>query len=462
MRTPCGCSGHPIVAGARQAHDGAIARALVTILLAAAWALPGAAHAQTPPPALSYELRGAVDPARAGWLDEALQEARERGAPLVILRLDTSGGLDSSMRRMVQAIIAAPMPVVVHVAPEGARAASAGLFVTLAGDVAAMAPRTSIGAASPVILGGDDTGEVLGRTVRNDAAAYVRALADGRRRDAGLAERMVRDAVSVTAETAAARRLVEVVAADEAALLRMLDGHRLADGRALQTEGIRVERREMPLRVRIQALLVNPTVAYLLLLCGLLGVALGALSPSLLGPGLFGAVSLVLGLYGAAQLPVSAAGALLLLLAVALLAAETRVPSRGALGLAGAAALSGGGLLLFDTDSDAFSVSVVAAVSTGVAAALLSTFVAARALRRRQGPAHGEPEELLGALGTVRTPLDPEGWVVVDGALWRARTGVVPGVPAGARVRVDGKQGATLNVRPLAGERTSAWFHPDR
>jgi membrane-bound serine protease (ClpP class) len=424
----------------------------MAVLLAASamlWAAaPGSAQERAS--VSSVELTGTIDPATAGWMRTALDDAAQEGVPLVIVRLDTPGGLDSSMREIVQRIIAAPMPVVVYVFPNGARAASAGLFVTQAGDVAAMAPQTNIGSATPIRLGGGETDEVLGRKVRNDAAAYVRALAEGHGRNADLAERMVRDAVNVTAARAERENLVDVIAPDERALLERLAGFRVQGPKAtvLETSGLAVERRDMPLQYELQQLLVNPTVAYLLLLAGFLGVLFELLSPGLVGPGLFGAIAFVLGLYGTAQLPVSAAGVILLLLGAGLLAAELFVASHGVLAVAGIVGLVAGGLLLFDTDSEVLRVSVPIAVATGAGLGALTLFAAGKALQARRAPPRGGAADLIGSTGTVRVPLDPLGQVLVSGELWRARAAGEATVPSGARVLVREAEGLTLTVEP--------------
>jgi membrane-bound serine protease (ClpP class) len=287
-----------------------------------------------------------------------------------------------------------------------------------------------------VSLGGGETSEVLGRKIRNDAAAYVRALAQGRGRNAELAERMVREAVSVTAREALERELVEVVAADQRALLRKLDGRELSgpSREVLATRGLRLTARDMPLHYDVQQLLVNPNVAYLLLLAGLVGIAVELMSPGLVGPGMFGAVAFILGLYGTAQLPVTAAGVALLVLGVALLAAELAVASGGMLAGAGALALAGGGLLMYDTDSEVVALSLPVAAAAGATLGLATVFGLAKALAARRAPPRGGSADLLGAIATARTPLTPDGQVVVAGERWRARAEAGRHIAVGERV----------------------------
>jgi membrane-bound serine protease (ClpP class) len=401
--------------------------------------------------AYSIELTKTIDPATEAWMGQALDEAKDKGAAVAIVRLDTPGGLDDSMRAIIKDIIAAPMPVVVYVSPDGARAASAGLYITQAGDVAAMAPQTNIGSATPISIGPGEQDRVLGRKIRNDAAAYVRALAEGHGRNPDLAERMVRRAVNVTAAEAQRARLIDVVASSERELLDRLDGFRVKGpkARTLDTAGLEIQRRDMPFQYDLQQLLVNPTIAYLLLLAGLAGIALEILSPGAIAPGTLGAVALILGLYGTAQLPVTAAGVLLLLAALGFFVAETQIPSHGVLGGAGILALVAGGLLLFDTDSEAFDVSVPAAVAAGGVLGGFTLFAVSKALSARREPVRTGWEELVGKEGIVRTPLDPVGQVFVQGALWRARTadgGTALG--PGDRVTVESVEGLTLEVSP--------------
>lgn len=431
------------------------------VALAAALAIgPAGAGAQGSAAVPSIELTGAIDPATEGWIGSALDDAAEDGAPLAIVRLDTPGGLDTSMREIVRDVIAAPMPVAVYVSPDGARAASAGLFVTQAADVAAMAPQTNIGSASPVELGGGEIGEVLGRKIENDAAAYVRALAEGHGRDGELAERMVTEAENVTAAEALEAGLIDLVAADEQELLAELDGFRIQGPKAgtLATAGLELSQREMPLRYDVLQILVNPNVAFLLLLVGLVGLAIELFSPGLILPGAAGAISFVLGLFGTSQLPVTAAGVLLLGLGIALLIAEAHLPTGGVLGAVGVIVLVFSGLLLFDT-GEAADVSVPVVITVAVLAGGFLLFAGSKAVEARRAPALAGSEELIGAEGEVRQALGPVGQVFVKGALWRARvveedgaSGGGASLERGARVRVESVDGLTLGVRRSEGD----------
>ena len=411
--------------------------------------------AQSPPArAHSIELTGTIDPATAAWLEEALSDAEEARARLAIVRLNTPGGLDRSMRDMVQNILAADLPVVVYVSPDGARAASAGLFVTMSADVAAMAPQTNIGSATPVQIGPVEPDEVLERKVGNDAAAYVRALAERHGRNADLAESMVRDAVNVPARQALRERLIDRVATDERALLRQLDGFRIEGPKAqvLDTTGVRIERREMPFQYEVRQLLVTPTIAFLLVMVGLVGLAIELATPGALGPGALGGVAVVLGLYGTVQLPVTLVGVVLILLAIGLFVAETQVASGGVLGVAGIGSLIAAGLLLYETDSPVYDVSVPAAVVGGALLGGLVLLVTSKALATRRQPARGGPEDLVGERASVRTALDPEGQVFVGGALWRARVSGGANLQAGDAAMVEAIEGLTLYVRPVGRE----------
>jgi membrane-bound serine protease (ClpP class) len=404
--------------------------------------------------AYSIELTGTIDPATQQWLGQALDDAADEGAEVAIIRIDTPGGLDSSTREMVQDIIDAPMPVIVYVSPDGARAASAGLFITEAADVAAMAPQTNIGSATPISIGPGETNEVLGRKIENDAAAYVRALAEAHGRNGELATEMVTDAVNRTAEEAERAGLIDVIASSERELLDELDGFRVQGPKEqrLETSGLTIESHDMPLQYQLLQIIVNPTIAYLLLLAGLVGLAVELFSGgSTIVPGVFGAISLLLGLYGTAQLPVTLVGIVLLVLGVALIIAEAHLPTHGILGGAGVAALVVSGLVLYNTDSDSFEVSVPAVIVVGLLLGGFIAFAVQRAVLARGRPVMTGYEELVGATGEVRQPLDPVGQVFVEGALWRAQAAEGGGsVDRGYRVRVESVDGLTLVVRPLS------------
>lgn len=402
-----------------------------------------------------FTLDDSISPASASWVASALDEAAEQGAALAILELDTPGGLDSSTREIVQDLTSAPMPVIVYVGPEGARAASAGAFITQAGDVAAMAPGTNIGSASPISIGPGNEDEVLGQKVTNDAAAYMRALAETHGRDAELGEQMVTEAVNVTAEEALDRGFIDFIAANPQELLAAANGFQIQGPKAqqLRSEGLRIEEHEMSFGYRALGVLVNPTMAFLLLSVGLIGIAVEIFSPGLILPGTLGAIALALGLYGTAQLPVTWVGVFLLIAAISLLVAEAHLPTGGLLAVPGVVALALGGLLLFNSDEGA-DVSVPVVITAALVLGGFFAFLVQKVVAARKKPVKTGWEELIGATGEVRSRIDPEGQIFINGALWRAipsNSGEVFAV--GDRVRVDSVEGLTLKVsRPTAQE----------
>jgi len=425
--------------------------ALAGLLAAAPGAVAQDATGTTVP---SIELDGEISPATAGWIGSALDEAADEGAPLAIIRLDTPGGLDSSMRDIVKDILAAPMPVVVYVYPNGARAASAGVFITQAADVAAMAPETNIGSASPITSTGGDIGGTLGRKITNDAAAYLRALADSHGRDPELAERMVSEATNVSAREALDAGLIDLIAGDQGELLAELDGFEVKGPKrtTLDTTGYTIDERAMPLRYEVLQFLVNPNVAFLLLLVGLIGITLEILSPGAIIPGLVGGVAFVLGLIGTLQLPVAAVGVALLVLAFALIIAEAHLATGGILGILGIAALIAGGLLLFQGGEGGETVSPWVAVPVAIVLGGGVLAVGRRVLVARRSEVRTGEEELLGSTGTVRSAVDPVGQVFVAGALWRARAAGGEPIAVGTAVRVEAIDGLTLTVAAVEPE----------
>jgi membrane-bound serine protease (ClpP class) len=440
----------------------------------AALALAGAALATTLAPAqqaqggiaYSIELQATIDPATERWVSSALDDAASEDAELAIIRLDTPGGLSESMRSIIQDMAAAPMPVVVYVSPNGARAASAGAYITEAADVAAMAPETNIGSATPIAVGPGGESSDLDRKIRNDAAASMRALASNHGRNPRLANQLVTKAKNLTAHEAEAAGLIDLVSPDQETLVAQLDGFRVKGPKAqtLHTAGLRIENHDMPFQYELLEILVNPNIAYLLLLIGLVGIAIELFSPGLIAPGAIGVISFLLGLYGTAQLPVTAAGVLLLVLGVAMIVAEAHLPTHGILGASGVAALIAAGLVLYDTNTSAFEISAPVVILTGLLIGGFLAFAVERAMRARRRPARTGWEEMIGAVGEVREPLDPVGQIFVEGALWRAELAAQalgaersePGsasdgrpLERGSRVRVESVEGLTLRVRPL-------------
>lgn len=432
--------------------------------LAALWAAPSGNAQDESRTAYSLELTGDISPATEAWTAAALEAAADEGAEIAIIRLDTPGGLVDSTREIVKEITAAPLPVVVYVSPDGARAGSAGAYITQAADVAAMAPQTNIGSATPISVGPGSDDEVLGRKITNDAAAYMRALAEAHGRDPELGERMVTEAVNVTAGEALEAGFIDVIASSEDELLGELDGFRVQGPKAqtLETAELEIDSHDMPLRYELLGLVVDPTIAFLLLTVGLIGLAIELFSPGLILPGALGAVSFVLGLFGGSQLPVTAAGVVLLVLAVGLIIAEGQLPSGGFLGAAGVIALVFAGLLLFNDDEGA-DVSVPVIIASAIVLGGFAAFLVDRTVKARREPVRTGREEMLGISVEVRTRLDPEGQVWAEGALWRARLadeGAAPAAP-GSLVRVTDVEGLTLVVERAPAEGAEDTGHRD-
>jgi membrane-bound serine protease (ClpP class) len=425
----------------------------------------GAATPPSGPFAYSIELHADIDPATQRWIHKALGEAEDKHATVAIIRMDTPGGLDSSMRDIIKDILAAPMPVITYVYPNGSRAASAGMYITQASDVAAMAPQTNIGSATPIDSSGNDIKGALGRKVINDSVAYVRALTSSHGRNANVAAQMVTKATNLTAQEALKVHFIDKVASNQQDLLRQLDGFQVKGPKAqtLHTAGIPVVTRDMPFQYDLLELLVNPTIAYLLLTAGFAGIAFEFFSPGMVAPGVLGAIALLLGFYGTAQLPVNAVGVLLFFVAIVLFVLEFKIGGHAVFAVGGIAALIASGLLLFNTGNGVFSIDVPVVIFTAVVIGGLTLFAVSKAVAARHGPVATGWEEMVGTEGIVRVPLEPVGQIFVQGALWRAKLSdpeAAP-LPVGDRVRVDSVDGLTLGVTPLGAptdrEESPAW-----
>lgn len=411
------------------------------------------------------EIQGVINPFTARYLDRVLDDAEARQAQLVVLKLDTPGGLDSSMREMIQDILASPVPVAVYVTPAGARAASAGLFLLIAGHVAAMTPGTNTGAAHPVGLGGD-IDEVMMSKVVNDAAATIRALAEERGRNAEWAERAVRQSESITEKEALELNVIDVVARNLDDLLQQIDGRmiRTAQGDKL-LDLAAAPRREisMNLAERFMHLLTDPNLAFILLTVGTIGIIAELYNPGALFPGITGVIALILAFLSLGSLPTNWAGVALLTLAVGLFIAELNTDGTGILGISAVVSFLLGGLILFrpfQPGSPALPDMRVAPWLVGLATAAMAGFVlvvVTQVARARKAPPLTGVEHYMGQIAQVRQALCPTGRVWFEGQSWFARTQSGVEVAESQSVRIVGLDGLTLIVEPLEqGASTSA------
>jgi membrane-bound serine protease (ClpP class) len=368
------------------------------------------------------EVDGIVDPAMAGYLTGTMENAAEAGAAALVIQIDTPGGLDSSMRDIIQAEIDSPIPVVFYVHPQGGRAASAGVYILMGSDVAAMAPQTNLGAATPVSLTGD-MDETMQAKVTNDAAAYIKGLATSHGRNAVWAEQAVREAVSLPAEEALEQNVVEFVAADLSTLLKAIDGYvTTPKNLTLQTAGASINEINMGWVQRFLHAIANPDIAYILMTIGVLGIILEFSTPGLGVSGVAGVIALLLAFYSFQVLPVSLVGVALVVLAMILYLAEIKVQSHGILGIGGTVALIAGGLLLFNTSASFLKVSwPVLIVAVVIVLGFFTVVIRAVAKAMRRPHVTGL-ESLVGATGVALSPLGPEGRVRLRGETWRART----------------------------------------
>ena len=401
------------------------------------------------PRAIAVSVDGVVHPITVEVIRHALEQARDQHAQVVIVRLNTPGGLLNATREIVHEMLASTVPVVTYVTPSGGRAASAGFFLLEAGDVAVMAPGTNTGAASPVLMG-QEMDQVMRRKVENDTAALLRSLTTRRGRNTELAESAVREAKAFTDKEALDNKLIDLIAGSEQELLAKLDGREITlwDGRkvTLRLAGVVVEETKLSLRERVISAIADPNIGFILLILGALGLYVEFSSPGLIFPGVAGGLMLLLGLASLSVLPINWLGAALLVLALAMFVLEAKFHSHGILGTGGTVAMVLGALLLVN-GPPAVRIHLSTALGVALPFALITMFLVSIVVRARANKVLTGPSSMIHEVGVARTALEPEGKVLVRGEYWDA-VSPVP-VQPGTRVRVVEVQGITLRVEPV-------------
>ena len=440
------------------------------ILLVVSLAVLACAAQAVPPTVVVLPLTGAIGPATADFVTRGMARADKDGVQLIVLRIDTPGGLDTSMREIIKAILASRVPVASFVAPSGARAASAGTYILYASHIAAMAPGTNLGAATPIQIGapgmpsptppssdkakspsdGPAQEDTLTRKQVHDAAAYIRGFAQMRGRNAEWAERAVREAVSLSADEALAQHVIDVTARDVAELETKLDGRKLttvAGEQVLHTAGAETVTEEPDWKNQLLAVITNPSIALILMMLGAYGLFFEFSNPGLVLPGVVGAIALLLGLFALHMLPVNFAGLALIVLGIGFLIAEAFLPSYGSLAVGGVIAFAIGALMLIDTAEPGFGIPIWVIGTLAVVTAAFVLLVAGVAVKARRRPVVTGSEELIGSVGVVIDDADAEAWARIRSEQWRVQS--ASPLKRGQSVRVTARDGLVLTVAPL-------------
>jgi membrane-bound serine protease (ClpP class) len=421
---------------------------LKSALLALVFALAQTASAA--PKVIVVDVDGMVHPITTEIVGSAIERARQEGAALVLVRLNTPGGLMDAMRETIEKMVASPVPVVTYVAPSGGRSASAGFFLLEAGDVAAMAPGTNTGAAHPVQMGGE-MDAVMKQKVENDAAAYLRSICTKRGRNSTLAETAVRESKSFTEKEALDQHLIDLIAPNEQELLKALDGREITrfDGsrQTLHTAGATIEVYEKNLRQRIISAIADPNIALVLLVIGALGIYAEFSSPGLIAPGVVGLIAVLLGLSALSVLPINWLGAALLITAVTLFILEAKFTSHGVLAIGGTVAMVLGAVMLVNGPIPEMRIHLGTALGLALPFSAITMLLLSLAMRARRNKVATGSEGMIGLTGSAITELSPEGKVFVHGEYWDARA--LRPVTAGARVRVTAIDKLKLTVEPV-------------
>lgn len=405
------------------------------------------------------KIDGAIGPVANELLESALEQAEENNAEALVIEMDTPGGLLKTTRIMCKTILASRIPVVVYVSPSGARAGSAGVFITLASHVAVMAPGTNIGAAHPVGLGGiggSDSSGVMEGKITNDAAAFARTLAEQRKRNAEWAELSVRESKSITDSEALATNVIDLIAPTPDSLLILLHGRVVSvDGRddTLNTSGAAIVQSPIGLRLRILDVIADPNVAYILLLLGVYGLFFELYNPGAILPGVVGALSIILAAFSLQLLPISWAGLLLIVLAIILFALEIKITSYGLLSVAGVVSMTLGSLMLFQPGTTGMKVGLELIIPAAIVTALFFAFVVGMGLRAQKRKVVTGEEGLIGETGVALSEISPEGKISVHGEIWSAVS--AHPVARGQKVKVVRVDGMSVSVVPLDTPKTS-------
>ncbi|HMK51427.1 MAG TPA: nodulation protein NfeD [Thermodesulfobacteriota bacterium] len=427
-------------------------KALLILLILFSFASAGEIPSQEKSPVYTIEVDGIINPATAKFIVDSIDQAAQEGAQCLIIQLDTPGGLMESMRIIVKKMLASTIPIIVYVAPSGARAASAGVFITMAANIAVMAPGTHIGAAHPVMMGGGEGKEskTMTEKIVNDTVSYIKTIAKNRGRNVDWAEKAVKKSVSITEEEAVKLNVVDFISPDLSSLLTKIDGKVVKfDGvtRTLQTKGVQPKPLEMSWRDRLLDIISNPTIAYILLMLGIYGIFFELSSPGAILPGVVGGIFLILAFYALQMLPVNYAGLALILFAIILFIAEVKVVSHGLLAIGGVISLFLGSMMLFRSPVEYMRVSMSVIIPAVLVSAAFFIFAVTKAVHARLKQPTTGMEGLIGEVGIASTPIAPEGKISIHGEFWNVMSDQA--VDKGEKVQVIGVANLKLKVKKI-------------